>query len=319
MSQPSIVVIGNANVDLTTYVPSVPEEGETVLGSDFTIGMGGKGANQAVAAARAGGAVSFIGRIGDDAFGDLMWEGLSKEGLSLDHLGRIPGKSGVASIYVDAKGSNRIAVYTGASGTIDEHVASEGVHAHTKPRFVVSQLEISQTAVRSALESGKKMGATTVLNTAPYAPLLPGIVENTDWLIANEVEMEDIVSSLGLDTPDSYTDPSSVGAALPAWSTHVGCNLVVTLGSKGAIGCTVGGEPFAFAAESVTAVDTVGAGDCFVGFFVAFMDSGLTWQQALAGGVIAASESVQRPGAQSSYPSREEADRLRGLATQAAE
>lgn len=314
MATPSIVVIGNANVDLTTYVTAVPEEGETVIGHDFTIGMGGKGANQAVAASRAGGNVSFIGRIGEDAFGDLVWEHLHKEGLALDHLERIPGKSGVASIYVDQAGANRIAVFPGASGTIDGTISRAAVLAHTNPRYLVSQLEISQEAVLGALEAAKQSGATTVLNTAPYAPLLPGIVENTDWLIANEIEMEDIVVSRGLSSPASFTDVSDIAPVLPAWAQHLGCNLVVTLGDKGAIACDVGGETYSYSPEPVTAIDTVGAGDCFVGFFVAFLDAGLTWQEALTGGVLAATESVQKPGAQSSYPVVSEATRLREAA-----
>lgn len=314
MSTPTIVVIGNANVDLTTYVDSVPEEGETVLGHDFTIGMGGKGANQAVAASRAGGNVSFIGRIGQDTFGDFVWEHLHNEGLSLERFERIPGKSGIASIYVDSRGSNRIAVYPGASGTIDSVVASEGVLAHQSPRFVVSQLEISQEAVLGALKAGKQRGATTVLNTAPYAPLLPGMIENTDWLIANEIEMEDIVATEGLPSPSAFTSIAEVAPYLSGWSTRLGCNLVVTLGGEGAIGCEVGGEPYSFSPPPVTAIDTVGAGDCFVGFFVAFLDQGLTWPEALTGGVLAASESVQRAGAQSSYPSQSDAERLRAEA-----
>jgi ribokinase len=311
----SIVVIGNANVDLTTYVNHAPAEGETVLGHDFSIGMGGKGANQAVAAARASGDVSFIGRVGDDAFGALVLETLGGEGLDLTHLEQIPGKSGVASIYVDSTGSNRIAVFTGASGTLDADLARSAINAHPDIRFLVSQLEISQEAVLAALEGAQEKGATTVLNIAPYAPLLPGILSHTDWLIANEVEMAGLLSDVGLVVGDLSITPESLAAELSGWAGSLGCNVIVTLGEQGAIGCEAGGEPFWYSADPVSARDTVGAGDCFVGYFVAFLYAGLTWKQALAGGVLAASESVTRAGAQSSYPDREDTARIRAQIT----
>jgi len=313
MSSARIVVIGNANVDLTTYVDTHPGEGATVLGRDFAIGMGGKGANQAVAAARAGGQVSLIGRVGDDWFGELVTTHLSGEGLDLSHFETIEGKTGIASICVDKAGSNRITVFPGVSGTIDAVVAARAVSAHLAPRYVLSQLEISQDAALSALEAGKKAGATTVLNTAPYAPPLPGILENTDWLVANEVEIADLIADRGL-TPASGMDAAALIAMLPEWSRALGCDLVVTLGEHGAVGYRAGEQPIHVPSPEVTAVDTVGAGDCFVGYFVAYLDQGLTWQQALRGGVLAASESVQRPGAQSSYPGLSESARLRDLA-----
>lgn len=311
MTSAAIVVIGNTNVDLTTYVERHPSEGETVIGSDFTVGMGGKGANQAVAAARAGGDVSFIGRIGNDSFGDLVIQNLGGEGLTLTHLETIPGKTGIASIYVDANGSNRIAVFTGASGTIDSAVATAGVKAHTKPQFLISQLEISQDSVLAALETARNAGATTVLNIAPYAPLLEGILDNTSWLIANEVEIHGLLADRGLEVPDGGITASSVARLLPSWGEALSCNLIVTLGDAGAIGWAEKDEVFHFTGDLVTAIDTVGAGDCFVGYFVAMLSQGLTWQQALAAGVLAATDSVQRAGAQSSYPMHQRASEFR--------
>lgn len=318
MSHAPLVVIGNANVDLTTYVPRAPEVGETVLGNDFTIGMGGKGANQAVAAARAGADVSFIGRVGEDTFGALMLETLGGEGLHLQHLQQIPGKSGVASIYVDSEGSNRIAVYTGASGTIDATLARDAVREHNTIRYLVSQLEISQDAVLAALETAKKLGAITVLNIAPYSELGPQILASTDWLIANEVEIEDLVKAEGLTLARDLT-PEGIASTITDWVEALQCNIVVTLGEQGAIGCHAGQEPFWHSTPPVVAVDTVGAGDCFVGYFVALMDQGLSWWQALTGGVIAASESVQRSGAQASYPAIADSPRISARATQPSE
>jgi ribokinase len=151
-----------------------------------------------------------------------------------------------------------------------------------------------------------------VLNTAPYAPLIPGITANTDWLIANEVEMEGILAEAGIDaTVDA--SPAELESSIPEWSAALGCNLVVTLGSKGAVGFAPDDGAFFAEAPVVSAVDTVGAGDCFVGYFVSLMSHGHHWQGALQGAVSAASESVQKPGAQSSYPARTEAQRFAAL------
>ena len=301
MSTPDIVVLGNANVDLTTYVEHAPAEGETVIGHDFTIGMGGKGANQAVAAARAGSEVAFIGRRGDDAFGDLIHSSLSAEGLHLEHLGQVSGPSGTATIYVEDNGANRIAVFPGASATLTPNDVTAAVKSLSGARYFVSQLEMTQEIVLAGLRAAGDEGMIRILNTAPYSPLIPGIAENTDWLIANEVEVEGLLGAVGVKA-GFEGNVSDLESEIPSWATALDCNLVVTLGSKGALGCVAGKPPFFIEAPMVTAVDTVGAGDCFVGYFVSLMSKGHTWQESLQGAVVAASESVQKPGAQSSYP-----------------
>ncbi|MDA9117023.1 ribokinase, partial [Pontimonas sp.] len=311
----SIVVIGNANVDLTTYLERSPGEGETVLGHDFTLGMGGKGANQAVAAARAGASVSFIGRIGEDFFGDQVQASLTKEGLDLQHMGRVETHTAIASIYVEDSGANRIAVYPGASATLAPSDAVSAMTSFPDAHYLVSQLEINQEVVLAALESAREAKLTTILNIAPYAPLIPGIVDNTTWLIANEVELEGLLGHHGGSVEISEMPLADIEHQISRWSRTISCHLIVTLGSRGAIGC-VEDTVFSFEGDPVTATDTVGAGDCFVGYFVALLDQGLPWQQALAGGVIAAGESVERAGAQSSYPDRADAHRLTQLASQ---
>jgi ribokinase len=304
-----LVVIGNANVDLTTYVQRAPEVGETVLGHNFSIGMGGKGANQAVAAARAGAEVSFIGRIGEDAFGDMVISALGSEGLRLEHLARAPGPSGVASIYVEDGGANRIAVFAGASGTLSAESASRAVDAHSGVQILVSQLEIDQKAVEAALATARAKGAQTILNTAPALPVSEGILRNTTWLIANELEIAAVLGGAGVATSEEIS-VEQVTAGIEDWAKALGCHVIVTLGDQGAIGHVSGDGTFHFAADPVTAQDTVGAGDCFVGYFAAHLIDGTPWRNALAGGVLAASESVTRAGAQSSYPDHAEAARL---------
>ena len=309
MPHAPLVVIGNANVDLTTYVHRAPEVGETVLGHNFSIGMGGKGANQAVAAARAGARVSFIGRVGEDAFGDMVISALGTEGLELDHLARVPGPSGIASIYVEDGGANRIAVFAGASGTLSAGSASQAVDAHSEVKILVSQLEINQEAVEAALATARAKGAQTILNTAPALPVSEGILRNTTWLIANEVEIAAVLGGAGVATPQEI-NLEQVTAGIDDWANALGCHVIVTLGDQGAIGHVSDDGTFHFAAEAVTAQDTVGAGDCFVGYFAAHLIEGMPWRNALAGGVLAASESVTRAGAQSSYPDHAQAARL---------
>lgn len=313
MPNAPLVVIGNANVDLTTYLQRAPERGETVLGHNFSIGMGGKGANQAVAAARAGAQVSFIGRIGEDAFGDMVITALTTEGLQLEHLARVPGPSGVASIYVEDGGANRIAVFTGASGTLTQESATQAVESHADLKILVSQLEIDQGAVAAALAAATALGAHTILNTAPALAVSEDILRNTTWLIANEVEIATVLGGAGVTTPQEIS-VDEVSAGIEGWAQALGCHVVVTLGDQGAIGHVPNDGTFHFSAEPVTAQDTVGAGDCFVGYFAAHLIEGLPWRNALAGGVLAASDSVTRAGAQSSYPQRSQAEHFRNRA-----
>lgn len=303
-------VIGNANVDLISYLAVLPEPGQTVMSDNFTIGMGGKGANQAVAASRGGGNVAFIGRVGTDSFGDFVRTNLQRETMDLSRLETVEGSSGVANIYVDQSGANQIAVFPGASAHLTPQVAIEALAKISSHDFLVSQLEINQETVLEALRVAHEAGATTVLNIAPYAPLLPGILDNTTWLIANELELRDLLHNREISNTLDLSNVARIPDQIQEWVTALECNLVVTLGDKGAIGCVGGVEPFWFQPEPVDAIDTVGAGDCFVGFFVAFLQQGLPWQKALAGGVIAASESVQIAGAQDSFPASTRADAI---------
>jgi len=306
MSLAEIVVLGNTNVDLTAYIPHEIDEGETVIAKDFQIGLGGKGANQAVAAQRGGGKVSFIGRVGTDGFGSLMLSGLGKENIDLNHLEKGPGESANATIWVQENGANRIAVFLGESENLDPERVFEAVSTHTSASYFVSQLEIKQQVVLAGLSAAKKLDMTTILNIAPYSALDSAILGVTDWLIANEIELMSLMKSSGLSHPDRLPSGELINL-LPSWSQKLGVNLIVTLGSEGAIGISHGADPVFMKAPKVKPVDTVGAGDCFVGFFVAALSKGLSWERAIRSGVLAASQSVQKPGAQASYPSTKEA------------
>lgn len=315
-SAPEVVVLGNSNVDLTSYVTRIPDEGETVLADSFVVGMGGKGANQAVAAARAGGSVAFIGAIGLDHFGEMTAEALSAEGLELGGLQRVHAPTGVASIYVDTTGANRIIVFLGASATLTPEGVQESVAGYAGARVAVSQMEIDQEIVLAGLLEAKKNGMTTLLNTAPYSPLSDQLLGTVDWLVANEGEAAALLEQKSIDADLEQPVEGLVGN-LPRWAEALGCHLVITLGERGAVACRVGEEPVACSAPPAVAVDTVGAGDCFVGYFARFLASGYPWQGALQAAVHAASLSVTRPGAQSSYPARASAPDYQALAEDA--
>lgn len=305
----AVVVLGNSNVDLVAYVPREVEKGETIIASNFAMGLGGKGANQAVAVSRAGAAVSFIGRVGHDSFGEIMSEGLSAEGINLEHFEKVNGQSANATIWVQPDGSNRIAVFLGASGELTPGQAEHAVVASSQAKFFVSQLELDREVVLAGLRSARSQNMTTVLNIAPYSALVPEVLELTDWLVANEVELEELLEHAGIHASLALS-PEELTKQVPSWSEALGTNLVVTLGSQGALGHMIGSEAYYAQAPEVAAVDTVGAGDCFVGYFVSALSFGLSWQQALRSGVHAASESVQHHGAQASYPSAEDAQRF---------
>jgi ribokinase len=307
MTSPRVIVLGNANIDLTSYVDAFPANGETVLSTGFFLGLGGKGANQAVASARAGSPTALIGAIGRDTFGEEVWDGLANESLTLDHLHRFDTPTGTATIMVDPSGTNRIAVFVGASGMVTPEHATAAISEMADAKFFVSQLEISAEAVSHAIRHAKDLGMTTVVNTAPYRPLNPDLLRATDWIIANEIEAQALLDDIGIDG-EVGGEPENILTQLSSWSTMLGTNLIITLGAQGAVGCMFGETPAHSSAPPVTAVDTVGAGDCFTGFFVALLDQGCDWSQAMTGAVHAASQSVQSPGAQSSYPPHSDAD-----------
>lgn len=297
-----IVVLGNASIDLTAYLPHEIQEGETVIAKGFEMGLGGKGANQAVAAARAGGAVSYIGRIGTDAFGERILGGLQGENIDLTELEQVAGDTANATIWVQEDGANRIAVFLGVAADINPTRTSQAVSKYQGASYFVAQLELDQEVVAAGLTAAKAAGMTTLVNIAPYAPLHHDILANTDWLIANEVELAALLESI--DIPAALDVPASeLMTSLPQWVEVLGVNLIVTLGGEGAVGATMDDPPSFVDAPRVQAIDTVGAGDCFVGYFVASLSHGHAWADAMRAGVQAASESVTKPGAQASYPS----------------
>jgi ribokinase len=295
--KPVVAVVGSLNIDLIAYTRRVPNAGETLIGDDFRMGFGGKGANQAVMAARLGASVSLVGALGDDVYADMTLENLRRQGVDARHVARVTGSSGVAPIWVEAGGANRIIVVPGANALVAPDAAVGALRSMDGLAAVVGQLEIPQRVTLAAFRAARALGATTVLNPAPGAPLDLDLLAATDWLIPNEHELA-VVMGGEVDLDDD--------AALLACASSLRTRLVVTLGERGA---AVVGEARVdrVPAEPVEAVDSTGAGDAFVGAFAFGLAAGLDDLAAARLGIACASDSVTRPGTQSSYASPEDA------------
>ncbi|MGU7815919.1 ribokinase [Burkholderia sp. AW49-1] len=296
---PRIAVVGSINVDLVTHAPRLPVPGETLLGTTFRTVHGGKGANQAVAAARLGASVAMIGCVGDDAFGARLHDALAAERIDVTHLHRIDGEAtGVATITVDAHGANSIVVVPGANARLDAELIDRASDAIAGAALMVCQLEVPIETVARAIGSAIAHRTPVLLNPAPARPLFDALLARIDYLVVNETEAESLT---GIAVGD---DASAVRAAEALRAKGVG-NVLVTLGARGVCwrGSAGNGRHRAMA---VVAVDTTAAGDTFVGGFAAARVSGASMDDAIAFGQRAAAISVTRHGAQTSIPTREE-------------
>jgi ribokinase len=302
--RPIVVVIGSINVDLVAYMARVPEPGETVIGGRSTVNVGGKGANQAVMAARLGAEVWLLARVGDDPNGEMALAGLASEGIETGQVERVAGPSGTTQIWVDRAGTNRIVVIPSANAAFLPDEVAISIAAIRSLAVAVGQLEIPQAATEAAFRAAHVRGAVTILNPAPALAITTGLLEATDWLIPNEVEFESLARANG------WRADASSDATLVAFAMLSGTRLVVTLGAGGAAQVAANGEVTRVPAEPVKAIDTTGAGDAFVGAFAYAIAAGLSEPVALTLGVRCASESVTRHGAQGSFPDRSSARTL---------
>ncbi|MFF9911006.1 ribokinase [Streptomyces sp. NPDC013457] len=290
----SIVVLGSTNMDLVAFVPRAPALGETVTGREFRTIPGGKGANQAVAAARAGADVSMIGAVGTDDFGGRLRAALEASGVDTDLLRTVEGPSGTAHIVVDDEGGNAIVVVPGANGTVAS--LDHGDEALiTNAGTLLLQLELPLPVVVEGAVTARRLGVRTVLTPAPAQPLPPELLAATDLLVPNEHEAAALTG---------VADPRSAAVALLAQVPEV----VITLGAAGSLYASRGTEPFAVPAPRVRAVDTTAAGDTFVGALAVALGEGRPVREAMAWASTAAALSVQHEGASSSMPYRPEID-----------
>ena len=293
-----IVVVGSLNMDLVVRSPRHPQPGETIIGGEFRTFPGGKGANQAVAAARLGGVVKMIGRVGTDAFGDVLIDTLARDRVDTAHVVR-DGESptGVALITVDAaSGQNTIVVASGANARVTPDDVDAADAAFEGAAVLLLQLECPLPAVARAIELEKRHGARVVLNPAPAQPLDPALLSGVDYLIPNQTEL-----ALLTGVPDAHAVREAAQRLQAAGVRQV----IVTLGKEGALVAEAGGETH-LPAYRVQAVDTTAAGDAFVGAFAVALLEGRSTREAARWGNAAGALAVTRAGAQPSLPTRAE-------------
>jgi ribokinase len=293
-----IVVIGSSNTDLIVRTARLPGAGETVLGGDLATAAGGKGANQAVAAARLGAAVTFVARIGTDMFGQQALAGLEREGLDLRYLVHDPeAPSGVALIVVDAAGQNQIAVAPGANHRLTPADVAAAQPAIANARVMLLQLEVPLDSILAAARAGRAAGLTVILNPAPAHPLPDELYPLLDYLTPNEHEAAALTGG---------AEPEAAAAALLARGVRA---VIITLGAAGALVAGTDGVR-RVPGYAVQVVDTTAAGDAFNGGLGVALARGDALDAAVRYAHAVAALSVTRPSAQPSLPTAGEVEQL---------
>lgn len=297
--QRKIVVIGSCNTDMVISMDHLPLPGETLIGGEFFMNSGGKGANQAVAAARLGGNVSFIAKVGNDPFGKRALEQYRAERIDVKHILTDPEQpSGVALIMVDAQGENSIAVASGANAHLTTKDIDNAKEILSRADIVLMQLETPITTVEHAANVAKRSGAKVILNPAPAQPLPESLLQNLYILIANETEAEFISGT-------QITDMDSVARAADILCDKGVEKVVITLGSRGAF-VKERGNYHQIPGLKVKAVDATAAGDTFCGALCVALAEGKNLTEAVTFANRCAAVTVTRMGAQSSLPYRSE-------------
>ncbi len=300
----SVAVLGIFVADLAFRANRPPNMGETILGTGFKMGPGGKGSNQSVAAARAGAEVSFISRLGRDAFGDIALATWKAEGITPRVALSDTDPTGAAYIFVsDETGDNAIIVVPGAAGAISPADVEAAKDAITSAKVFVTQLEQPMEAARRGLEIARAAGVTTLFNPAPAAPVPEDLYALCDYVIPNETECTALT---GLPV-DSLDDAKTAGDAFLAKGAGAA---LITLGARGALLHTASESVFIESFKAGKVVETAGAGDSFVGAFAAGLAEGMSPGQAARFGCAAAGISVTRPGTAPAMPTRAEIDAL---------
>jgi len=283
-----ICVIGSSNIDQIAYTKNIPADGETLFGDSFQMGFGGKGANQAVMAGLLGADVYMITCLGDDVYKEMTINNYEANNVNTDHIQLVKGASGVAPIWVDATGQNRIIVIPGANNEIDAQKAISSIEAIGDISVLVGQCEIPMEVNHEVFHYAKSNSITTIFNPAPAKKLDREFLEHISWLIPNENEFE-LIS--GMEPNDDN---------FLKFNEEIPCNLIVTLGEKGAV-LVDESKTHYFDAPSVNAIDTTGAGDSFIGTFAFELSESNSPESCIKKAVEKASQSVTKKGTQSSY------------------
>jgi ribokinase len=291
-----VIVFGSINLDLVTRVARFPAPGETIGAESFATYPGGKGANQALAAARAGAAVRLYGAVGSDAFADAALALLAAGGVDLDGVKRAAAPTGSATILVDAHGENCIAVASGANALADPEAVPDTVLA--PGTVLVLQHEVPDQANAELIARAHRAGARIVLNAAPARPLSVELLRQVDVLVLNETEAAALAAQHGWPATPHPFSAAAIAVAAPIFA------VVVTLGKEGALAAS-GTGTIRVRAPGVEVVDTTGAGDAFVGALAAAIDARASLQDALRAAVVAGSLACTGAGAQTALPRRE--------------
>ena len=289
-----IYVLGSINADLVVYSARFPDVGETVVGNDFLVNQGGKGANQAIASQKAGGETTFIGRVGNDYFGTLVLENLRREYVKLRVKQERNTPTGIAVINVNEKGDNKIIIIHGANGKVDGSETLYLKERFQKGDVLMIQGELNADVVRDAAKIAKSAGAIVIFDPAPVSANLKSIIPFATFVTPNETEIKMLT---GLSGDKGAEALLKMGAE----------NVIFKKGENGLLFLSKE-ESFSMSAFSVNAVDTTGAGDTFNGAFAAALHSGKMLKEALVFGEAAAALSVTRKGASVSSPYKKEID-----------
>ena len=304
-------MLGSLNLDLVVTVPRLPQPGETVLGDRLGSYPGGKGANQAVAAARLGGQVAMVGRVGNDSFGAELIENLDRNGVDSSGVERDPAApTGAALIYVEDGGQNMIVVAPGANAMLGPADAQRAAARLGPGDLLVMQLEIPIAVIESAVQAARRAGAFIVLNAAPAQRLEPGLLSQLDALVVNEREANALAVNEGeANALAGDEDPSTTAAALRTMGPKI---VIVTLGPSGSLFCDETGvhrvEPFA-----VKSIDSTGAGDAFIGALAVALAAALPSAAAIRFANAAGAAATSSLGAQAALPRPEDLRRLFGV------
>jgi ribokinase len=295
MPRTGVLVVGSITADVTAFSRRLPQPGETVLGDDVTLVLGGKGANQAVAAARAGAPTWMVGCVGQDLFRDLALEGLRAHGVQTSEIRTVPDRTGVAHIRVDASGENDIVITPLANAALTPDMVDASIaKTRNHTRVMLLQLEVPAEATRHAAQAGTDAGYTVVLDPAPAQPLPDDIWAHVDIVTPNESEATALT---GITVDGPHTAEQAAHWFLDRGVRHA----LITLGAAGAISVTahaVRHHP----AFPVTPVDTTAAGDAFTGALGAALAAGLDTDTALQRAMAAGALATTRPGASPSLP-----------------
>ena len=296
--RPRIAVVGSANVDLTTFTNQFPKPGETIFGQNFDLGFGGKGANQAVAARLCGAEVFMIARVGSDLFGPATIENFRKQGIDTTHVKQVEGlSSGVAPIFVEPSGQNRILVVKGANDALKAADVDAATDLLTSVDCIVLQFEIPLETVYYTVGFARHHGIRCIVNPAPAQPVDMIALKDVDYFVPNEHEAETI-SGMPIRTIE---DAKNGAARLVAGGLR---HAIITLGANGSV--IAGREGIEHIAPfSVEAVDSSGAGDAFIGSFAVFLGEGFSEREALRRANLYAGLSTTGVGTQKSFFSRE--------------